>query len=226
MTAPRGTITERDVDAGTDEQLVALVHTGDDRAMTELLQRYRGFARAKARSYFLAGGDREDTVQEGMIGLYKAVRDYAPGHGASFRSFAELCITRQILTAIKTATRHKHAPLNSYVSFDRPHEGDPERTLGDTVAAEGDVDPLSQLVASDELRRLQAAFDEVLSGLETDVLSLYVEGRSYQEIADLLGRRVKSIDNALQRIKRKLEPHVGPAADVDVRPAVLATGGR
>ncbi len=226
MAAPRGTTTERHVDARTDEQLVALVNAGDDRAMTELLQRYRGFARAKARSYFLAGGDREDTVQEGMIGLYKAVRDYAPGHGSSFRSFAELCITRQILTAIKTATRHKHAPLNSYVSFDRPHDGDPDRTLGDTVAAEGDVDPLAQLVASDELRRLQAAFDEVLSGLETDVLSLYVEGRSYQEIADLLGRRVKSIDNALQRIKRKLEPHVGPDVEVDVRPAVLATGGR
>ncbi len=200
------------IDARTDEELVALVGTGDDRAMTELLQRYRGFARAKARSYFLIGGDREDTAQEGMIGLYKAVRDYAPGHGASFRSFAELCITRQILTAIKTATRHKHAPLNSYVSFDRPHEGETDRTLGDTVAAEETADPLEQLVASDELRRLQTAFDEVLSGLEIDVLTLYVEGRTYQEIADLLGRRVKSIDNALQRIKRKLEPHVGPGA--------------
>ncbi len=214
--AAQATVTRssvRTVDVRTDEELVALVGRGDDRAMHELLERYRGFARAKARSYFLVGGDRDDTAQEGMIGLYKAVRDYVPGHGASFRSFAELCITRQILTAIKTATRHKHAPLNTYVSFDRPHAGDgDDRTLGDTVAAEPDTDPLEQLVASDELRRLQAAFDEVLSGLETEVLALYVEGRTYQEIADRLGRRVKSIDNALQRIKRKLEPHVGPVA--------------
>jgi RNA polymerase sporulation-specific sigma factor len=202
-------ITARDVGPSTDEELVARVRAGDDRAVTELLERYRGFARARARSYFLAGGDRDDTTQEAMIGLYKAVRDYAPGHGASFRSFAELCITRQILTAVKTATRHKHAPLNTYVSFDRPREDDPDHTLEDTVAAADAGDPLDQLVASDELRRLQEAFEEVLSGLETDVLSLYVEGRSYQEIADLLGRRVKSIDNALQRIKRKLEPHVG-----------------
>ncbi|MEX1177205.1 MAG: RNA polymerase sporulation sigma factor SigH [Nitriliruptor sp.] len=224
MALARGAITERDVHVQSDEQLVGLVHAGDDRAMTELLQRYRGFARSKARSYFLAGGDREDTAQEGMIGLYKAVRDYAPGHGASFRSFAELCITRQILTAVKTATRQKHGPLNSYVSFDRPHDGDPDRTIGDTVAAEDDLDPLAQVVASEELRRLQRAFDEVLSGLETEVLTLYVEGRSYQEIAGLLGRRVKSIDNALQRIKRKLEPHVGDAAADQDRPPVLGTG--
>jgi RNA polymerase sporulation-specific sigma factor len=204
----------RTIDARTDEDLVALVGQGDDRAMAELLQRYRGFARAKARSYFVVGGDREDTAQEGMIGLYKAIRDFAPGHGASFRSFAELCITRQILTAIKTATRNKHTPLNSYVSFDRPQDGGQvDRTLGDSVAAEEATDPLEQVVASDELRRLQQAFEEVLSSLETEVLSLYVEGRTYQEIADLLGRRVKSIDNALQRIKRKLEPHVGPEAE-------------
>jgi RNA polymerase sporulation-specific sigma factor len=198
----------RPAEARTDEELVALVGQGDDRAMTELLQRYRGFARAKARSYFLVGGDREDTAQEGMIGLYKAIRDFAPGHGASFRSFAELCITRQILTAVKTATRHKHAPLNTYVSFDRPHDGEADRTLADTVTAEDTVDPLDHVVASDELQRLQQAFDRVLSSLETEVLQLYVEGRTYQEIAELLGRRVKSIDNALQRIKRKLEPHV------------------
>jgi RNA polymerase sporulation-specific sigma factor len=201
------------VDARSDEDLVALVGAGDERAMAELLERYRGFARAKARSYFLVGGDREDTAQEGMIGLYKAIRDYVPGHGASFRSFAELCITRQILTAIKTATRHKHAPLNTYVSFDRPQDGEVDRTLGDSVATEESVDPLEQVVASEELRRLQAAFEQVLSSLETEVLSLYVEGRTYQEIAELLGRRVKSIDNALQRIKRKLEPHVGPRGE-------------
>jgi RNA polymerase sporulation-specific sigma factor len=192
----------------TDEELVARSRAGDDRALVELLERYRGFARSKARSYFLVGGDREDIVQEGMIGLYKAVRDYAEGHGASFRSFAELCITRQILTAIKTATRQKHTPLNSYVSFDRPHEDDPDRTIGDSLAVEAAADPLEMLVEDDDLRQLQHTFDEVLSGLETEVLQLYVEGRSYQEIAQRLGRRVKSIDNALQRIKRKLERHL------------------
>jgi RNA polymerase sporulation-specific sigma factor len=173
--------------------------------LLELLERYRGFARSKARSYFLVGGDREDIVQEGMIGLYKAVRDYADGHGASFRSFAELCITRQILTAIKTATRQKHSPLNSYVSFDRPQDDDPDHTLGESLAIEITADPLERIVEDDDLRALQDTFDEVLSGLETEVLQLYVEGRSYQEIAQQLGRRVKSIDNALQRIKRKLE---------------------
>jgi RNA polymerase sporulation-specific sigma factor len=189
----------------TDEGLVRQARDGDERALLELLERYRGFARSKARSYFLVGGDREDIVQEGMIGLYKAVRDYADGHGASFRSFAELCITRQILTAIKTATRQKHSPLNSYVSFDRPHDDDPEHTLGESLAVEVTADPLERIVEDDDLRALQDTFDEVLSGLETEVLQLYVEGRSYQEIAQQLGRRVKSIDNALQRIKRKLE---------------------
>ncbi|MDX1659217.1 MAG: RNA polymerase sporulation sigma factor SigH [Nitriliruptorales bacterium] len=189
----------------TDEELVQEVRDGNDDALTELLQRYRRFARAKARSYFLIGGDREDIVQEGMIGLYKAVRDYAEEHGASFRSFAELCITRQILTAIKTATRQKHSPLNTYISFDRPHHGDPNRTVGDTIADTEEVDPLRRIVDSDSLASLRAVCDEALSELESDVLDLYVEGRSYQEIADQLGRHVKSIDNALQRIKRKLE---------------------
>ncbi|MDX1620433.1 MAG: RNA polymerase sporulation sigma factor SigH [Nitriliruptorales bacterium] len=189
----------------TDEELVDEVRDGNDDALTELLHRYRRFARAKARSYFLIGGDREDIVQEGMIGLYKAVRDYAAEHGASFRSFAELCITRQILTAIKTATRQKHSPLNTYVSFDRPHHGDPNRTVGDTIADPVEPDPLRRIVDSDSLAQLEAVCDEVLSELESDVLRLYVEGRSYQEIADQLGRHVKSIDNALQRIKRKLE---------------------
>jgi RNA polymerase sporulation-specific sigma factor len=193
-----------------DDELVARYRQGDQDALGELLDRYRGFARAKARSYFLVGGDREDIVQEGMIGLYKAVRDYASDAGSSFRSFAELCVTRQILTAIKTATRQKHAPLNTYVSFDRPHDDDPERTVGESLAVEEGGDPLEMLVENDELAQLQAAFDEVLSGLEADVLQLYVDGRSYQEIAQLLGRRTKSIDNALQRIKRKLEQRITP----------------
>ncbi|MFT5221893.1 MAG: RNA polymerase sporulation-specific sigma factor [Glaciecola sp.] len=194
-----------DVATMADEQLVEAARQGDDRAQAALLDRYRRFARAKARSYFLVGGDREDIIQEGMIGLYKAIRDYETGHGASFRSFAELCITRQILTAIKTATRQKHTPLNSYVSFDRPKDADPARTVGDTIADEGNVDPLVLLVASDEVGRLREIFSEIFSELESDVLRLYVEGRSYQEISGLLDRHVKSIDNAIQRIKRKLE---------------------
>ena len=191
-----------------DEDLVERTRNGDEQALGELLDRYRRFARAKARSYFLVGADREDIVQEGMIGLYKAVRDYQPVHEASFRSFAELCITRQILTAIKTATRQKHGPLNSYVSFDRPHDDDPDRTVGDSLAVEHGSDPLRILIAIDELATLRGVLDQVLSGLESDVLQLYVEGRSYQEIAVVLGRHVKSVDNALQRIKRKLETHL------------------
>lgn len=197
------------LDSLSDEELVEETREGRSEALDELLVRYRRFARAKARSYFLVGGDREDVIQEGMIGLYKAVRDYETGHGASFRSFAELCVTRQILTAIKTATRQKHTPLNSYVSFDLPKHGDEEgRTVADTIKAEDASDPLTHLVQSDQVDRLRTLFDEVLSELESNVLQLYVEGRSYQEIAERLGRHVKSIDNALQRIKRKLEGHV------------------
>ena len=196
------------LDTLSDEELVEETRNGRSEALDELLERYRRFARIKARSYFLVGGDRDDVVQEGMIGLYKAVRDYQTGHGASFRSFAELCITRQILTAIKTATRQKHTPLNSYVSFDLPQHDDSGRTVADTISAEDGSDPLHQLVQSDQVNRLRELFDEVLSELESNVLRLYVEGRSYQEIADQLGRHVKSIDNALQRIKRKLEGHL------------------
>ena len=152
-----------------------------------------------------SGADRDDLCQEGLIGLTKAIRDFDPDNGAAFASFADLCITRQILTAIKMATRLKHTPLNSYVSYDRPHDGDSSRTLADTVAVEESLDPLESLLAEDGMRSVMAVVDEVLSGLEADVLRLYVEGRSYQEIAELLGRRTKSIDNALQRIKRKLE---------------------
>lgn len=194
----------------TDEELVEVAREGDQVALSELLDRYRRFARSKARSYFLVGGDRDDVVQEGMIGLYKAIRDYEPHHDASFRSFAELCITRQILTAIKTATRQKHVPLNTYVSFERPQNAgdDGGRTLGETIPDTDSCDPLRQLLDSDELRELRATFRELLSRLEADVLNLYVEGRSYQEIAESLGRHVKSVDNALQRIKRKLEQHL------------------
>jgi RNA polymerase sporulation-specific sigma factor len=194
----------------TDDELVCDARTGSDAALAELLQRYRSYARVKARSYFLVGADREDVVQEGMIGLYKAIRDFDPTRESSFRAFAELCITRQIITAVKTATRQKHGPLNNYVSFSRPlgEQEDGERLLADVLPTFAVSDPADLVISADRIRALQAHFDEVLSDLETEVLRLYVEGRSYQEIAERLHRHVKSIDNALQRIKRKLEGHL------------------
>ena len=195
---------------GEDEILVAAARDGDERALATLLDKYRGFARAKARSYFLVGADREDIVQEGMIGLYKAIRDFNPDLASTFRAFAELCVTRQIITAIKTATRQKHGPLNNYVSFSRPvlTDDDGERCLGDMLTAGGHCDPADLVISAERIRALQEHFDEVLSDLEAEVLRLYVDGKSYQEIAEVLKRHVKSIDNALQRIKRKLDGHL------------------
>jgi RNA polymerase sporulation-specific sigma factor len=190
----------------TDEDLVTASWTGDSEALDVLLTRYRNFVRIKARSYFLVGADREDVVQEGMIGLYKAIRDYDRSRLASFRSFAELCITRQIITAIKTATRQKHSPLNSYVSLHVPiyRDDDAEHDLIDQFVSDAD-DPADSVVSTHELATLERYFGEILSDLEADVLQRYIEGQSYQEIAVELKRHVKSIDNALQRIKRKLE---------------------
>jgi RNA polymerase sporulation-specific sigma factor len=195
---------------GEDERLVAAARDGDDRALAELLDKYRGFARAKAHSYFLVGADREDIIQEGMIGLYKAVRDFNPELQTSFRAFAELCVTRQVITAIKTATRQKHGPLNNYVSFSRPvlAEDDGERCLGDLLPTTAICDPADLVISAERIRALQEHFDTVLSDLEAEVLRLYVDGKSYQEIAEVLERHVKSIDNALQRIKRKLDGHL------------------
>jgi RNA polymerase sporulation-specific sigma factor len=200
----------RNEDGRTDDDLVLAARSGDDGALCDLLNKYRAFARVKARSYFLVGADREDIVQEGMIGLYKAIRDFNPDMQSSFRAFAELCVTRQIITAIKTATRQKHGPLNNYVSFSRPVSGDDdgERVLGDVIPTTAISDPADLVISAERIRALQAHFDEVLSDLETEVLRLYVEGKSYQEIAERLQRHVKSIDNALQRIKRKLEGHL------------------
>ena len=194
----------------SDDELVLATRSGDDEALSVLLTKYRAFARVKARSYFLVGADREDIVQEGMIGLYKAIRDFNPDMQSSFRAFAELCVTRQIITAIKTATRHKHGPLNNYVSFSRPvgTDEDGERVLGDVIPTVAITDPADLVISAERIRALQAHFDAVLSDLETEVLRLYVEGKSYQEIAERLQRHVKSIDNALQRIKRKLEGHL------------------
>ena len=193
-----------------DNSLVLAARAGDDLALAELLGRYRSFAQVKARSYFLVGADREDIIQEGMIGLYKAIRDYNADMQASFRTFAELCVTRQIITAIKSATRHKHVPLNTYVSFSRPVASDEEgeRCIADMLPITAVADPADLVISADRIRALQSHFDEVLSDLEVEVLRLYVEGKSYTEIAESLHRHTKSIDNALQRIKRKLDSHL------------------
>jgi RNA polymerase sporulation-specific sigma factor len=192
-----------------DEDLVVRSWSGDDQALETLLQRYRNFVRVKARSYFLVGADSEDVVQEGMIGLYKAIRDYDATRQSSFRAFAELCVTRQIITAIKTATRRKHSPLNSYVSLYLPtyHDDEPDREIVDSFISP-ETDPAERVVSSAELAVLEEYFGEILSDLEAEVLRRYVEGQSYAEIATALDRHVKSIDNALQRIKRKLDTYL------------------
>ena len=195
----------------SDEDLVDRARAGNELALESLLNRYRHYARAKARSYFLAGADREDIVQEGMIGLFKAVRDYRDDRNSVFRAFAELCITRQIITAIKTATRQKHIPLNSYVSLNKSSSTDDDddgRSLGDVLVSTEVADPAELLISAEEIAAIKESMGKLLSDLETEVLQLYMDGKSYQEIAEMLGRHVKSIDNALQRIKRKLEQHL------------------
>ena len=193
----------------TDEKIVELSHEGDATAEEYLLDKYKNFVRSKARSYFLVGADHEDIVQEGMIGLYKAIRDYRPDKLSSFRAFAELCITRQIITAIKTATRQKHIPLNSYVSLNKPlYDEESDRTLLDVIMEGRISDPEELIINRENLGNIHNKISEVLSGLEQEVLQAYLDGKSYQEIADALGRHVKSIDNALQRVKRKLEKYL------------------
>jgi len=203
-------MSDETLDALSDEELVERVRTGEDQAIALLLKRYRHYARAKARTYFLAGADREDIVQEGMIGLYKAIRDFQADKNTAFRAFAELCMTRQIITAIKTATRQKHQPLNSYVSLNKPAgDGeDDDRSVGEALVSKGVSDPAELVISAEEIESIRSSVGRLLSEFETEVLQLYMDGKSYQEIADFLGRHVKSIDNALQRIKRKLEHHV------------------
>ncbi len=193
-----------------DLDLVARARAGDERCIEILLQRYRNFARAKARSYFLAGSDKEDVVQEGMIGLFKAIRDFEGDTGTPFRAFAELCISRQILTAIKTANRQKHQPLNSSVSLDAPAYGDEkgESSVGDNLVASTLADPAELVISAEEIEAIRDSMRDNLTELEGDVLRLYMDGKSYEEIAGALGNHVKSIDNALQRIKRKLQRHL------------------
>ena len=198
-----------DYSSMSDEDIVALCRNGDNVAEEYLLNKYKNFVRSKARSYFLIGADHEDIVQEGMIGLYKAIRDFRPDKLSSFRAFAELCITRQIITAIKTATRQKHIPLNSYVSLNKPlYDEESDRTLLDVIIEGRATNPEELIIGQEDLSSINHKIDEVLSGLEQEVLRAYLDGKSYQEIADNLGRHVKSIDNALQRVKRKLEKYL------------------
>jgi RNA polymerase sporulation-specific sigma factor len=192
-----------------DLQLVMRARNGDSKALDELIRRYQGFVRLKASSYFLAGGDSEDLIQEGLIGLYKAVRDFSP-ELSSFRSFAELCVTRQIITAIKTATRFKHAPLNTYVSFSHTpagQESEADCTLGDALPGPSVDDPSVCVISTEELQSLVFTLGTGLSKLEADALKLYLEGESYETMAERLGCDTKTIDNALQRVKRKVLSH-------------------
>jgi RNA polymerase sigma-H factor len=193
-----------------DLQLVLKARNGSQAALDALMRRYQGFVRLKASSYFLAGGDSDDLIQEGMIGLYKAVRDFRSDKETSFRSFAELCVTRQIITAIKTATRFKHAPLNTYVSFSHTPAGqemEGECTLGDALPGPGVDDPSVVVVSSEELQSLVFALGSGLSQLEAEALRLYLDGHSYDRMADELDCDTKTIDNALQRVKRKILAH-------------------
>jgi len=193
----------------TDEEIVALCRDGDAMAEEYLLNKYKNFVRSKARSYFLIGADHEDIVQEGMIGLYKAIRDYKHEKLSSFRAFAELCITRQIITAIKTATRQKHIPLNSYISLNKPiYDEESDRTLLDIIIEGSSGNPEDMIINQENVGIIHRKINEVLSSLEQEVLSAYLDGKSYQEIGEMLDRPVKSIDNALQRVKRKLEKYL------------------
>jgi RNA polymerase sporulation-specific sigma factor len=195
-------------DTMLDEDIVEDARKGSLQALEFLIEKYKNFVRAKARTYFLIGADREDIIQEGMIGLYKAIRDYREDKLSSFRAFADLCITRQIITAIKTATRQKHIPLNSYISLNRPiFDEESDRTLLDIISEERMHDPEEMIISREEVSGIGIKMEEILSRLEWKVLSSYLDGKTYNEIAEELDRHVKSIDNALQRVKRKVEKY-------------------
>ncbi len=194
------------LDERQDEEVVKLAKDGDEFATEYLISKYKNFVRVKAKSYFLVGADREDIIQEGMIGLYKSIRDFRADKLSSFRAFAELCITRQIITAIKTATRQKHIPLNSYVSLNKPiYDEDSDRTMLDVLSSNKVSDPEEVFISTELSSDLREKIKQNLSELESQVLQSYLEGKSYQEMAKELNRHVKSIDNALQRVKRKIE---------------------
>jgi len=189
-----------------DEQLLLQIREGNNVALEQLINKYKNFVRSKAKTYFLVGADKEDIVQEGMIGLFKAIRDFKDDKMVSFKSFAEICVTRQIITAIKTATRQKHMPLNSYISLNKPvFEDDGERTLMETINHDTVSDPELLFISKEELARIEGKINEVLSSFELEVLYLYLQGKSYHDIAESLNKEIKSVDNALQRIKKKVE---------------------
>ncbi|MDW0109975.1 RNA polymerase sporulation sigma factor SigH [Sporosarcina aquimarina] len=201
----------RTIDFSTfsDEQLIGIIQEGNTDALDFLITKYQSFVRMKARSYFMMGGDKEDIIQEGMIGLYKAIRDFREDRLSSFKGFAELCIKRQIITAIKTATRQKHIPLNSSVSLDKPvYDEESDRTLLDVLTGSANDDPEDLMIYKENFTQMEVEMNKVLSSLEKEVLGLYLDGQSYQEISEVLNRQVKSVDNALQRIKRKLERYM------------------
>ncbi len=198
-----------------DGFLIALAKQGNAAAYDRLVRRYYGFVRLKASSYFLAGGDADDLIQEGLVGLYKAVRDYRWDRESSFRNFAELCITRQIITAVKTSTRNKHTPLNEYVSFSQTPAasgGDGDPTLDELLPGPTVHDPVHQVISSEELHSLVTCLSSALSELESSVLSLYLDGYSYEVVAEQLGCDAKTVDNALQRVKRKVGAHLATRA--------------
>jgi RNA polymerase sporulation-specific sigma factor len=198
-----------------DHYLVALAKEGKTDAYDAIIRRYRGFVRLKASSYFLLGGEADDLIQEGLLGLYKAVRDYRTDRESSFRNFAELCITRQIITAVKTATRNKHTPLNQYVSFSSTpagSSGESDATLDEILPGSTVHDPVNQVISSEELRALVACISTALSDLESRVLALYLDGHSYEEVGRRLDCDCKTVDNALQRVKRKVGAHLNERA--------------
>jgi len=189
-----------------DEQILNYIKSGNNIALEYLINKYKNFVCSKAKTYFLIGADKEDIIQEGMIGLFKAIRDFKDDKLVSFKSFAEICVTRQMITAIKTATRQKHMPLNSYISLNKPiFEEDGERTLLDTINHETTSDPEQLFIGKEEMTSIEGKINEVLSPFELEVLYAYLQGISYQEIAKVLNKDVKSVDNALQRIKKKIE---------------------
>ena len=199
----------------SDEDIIKLSKNGNGYATEYILKKYMNFVRAKSRTYFLIGADKEDIVQEGMIGLYKAIRDYNPDAGTSFKSFADLCITRQIITAIKTATRQKHMPLNSYISLSKPvFEADNERVLLDTIVEQPKLNPEEIMIDKERFYSVEEKIYQILSKLEWTVLSNYLDGKNYSEIASIIGKSEKSIDNALQRIKKKIEKNIINANDL------------
>ena len=198
-----------DDEADVDDNMVFRAKAGDEKSLNHILKKYRNFVRAKAKPFFIVGADKEDILQEGMIGLFKAIRDYDEEKTVSFRAFAELCVTRQIITAVKAATRQKHIPLNSYISLNKPmSEEDPDKTLMDMMKNSHISDPEQLIISKEEMKLIEEKTKEMLSEFETRVLSLYLKGYSYNEISEKLCKHPKSVDNALQRIKRKFEKYL------------------